>query len=435
MITRFSQSLPEYFLRNGNFCSIRARLQYSSAENVPENVPEPLISSSNVAQFRKGPGGRSSFSGNVVTVFGSTGFTGLRVVNRLAKHGNQLILPYRCDAYFVKELKVMCDLGQVLFFPFQLNDDESIRKAVKHSNIVINLIGTYIDTVNYSIYDTNVEGAGKIARICREMGVERLVHVSAMNADPSYKTRFIKNGAFLKSKGMGEQAVLAEFPNATIIRPSVLYGEFDRFIYPMLTRWRKNPLDMVYAFNLGNGIYKMPLFVNDFSNGVAKAAMDPTAVGKTYEFVGPHCYEMCELLDFICLKGGLSREYSFYYRRIGIREPWFLFISFLCYTFTKLYRRPGFINWEWFDFVEATSDVLTGGGTRTLKDLGITNLAEFEEAGGRHCMQMSFLKPYELDYDDYPHPPLPLRSPPLYKQKQTAFDVRDVLTEQRAFGL
>lgn len=95
-----------------------------------------------------------------------------------------MIIPYRGDEYFVRDLKLTGDLGQVLFQPYHLNDDESIRKAVKYSNVVINLVGRDWETKNFKFNDVHVEGARRIARISREMGVERLIHLSALNIDP-----------------------------------------------------------------------------------------------------------------------------------------------------------------------------------------------------------------------------------------------------------
>lgn len=95
-----------------------------------------------------------------------------------------MVIPYRGDAYFVRELKLTGDLGQVLFQPYHLQDEESIRKAVKYSNVVINLVGRDWETKNFKFNDVHVEGARRIARISREMGVERLIHVSALNIDP-----------------------------------------------------------------------------------------------------------------------------------------------------------------------------------------------------------------------------------------------------------
>lgn len=72
------------------------------------------------------------------------------------------------------DLQVTGELGQILFFPFYLKDEESIRRTLKYSNIVVNLIGTRYQTSNFSFADTHVDGARRLARIAREMGVERL---------------------------------------------------------------------------------------------------------------------------------------------------------------------------------------------------------------------------------------------------------------------
>lgn len=400
-----------------------------------ENIPEPIVSSLNAAQFRRGTGGRNSFTGNVVSVFGASGFAGLSVVNRLAKQGNQIIIPYRCDAFFVKELKVSCELGQILFFPFQPTDENSIRKAVKYSNVVVNLIGAYIDTPNFTMHDSNVEVPRKIARISREMGVERFIHVSAMGADPEHESKYLKNGSFLRTKGLGELAVRDEFPNATIVRPSVLYGEADRFISYMTTYLRRCPvLGWVYIYKGGHGVYKMPVYLNDFGLGISRIVNDPSFAGKDFEFVGPYCYEFCEIADYIYRKAGCFDEIIMRYHRFSRPDPYFLFWSLLCWINTKIYRGGNsYIDWEWLDFVEATSDVLTGGKTLGFADLGIKPHV-FEDMAAFFCRLRSYSGHYELGYDELPKVSLPLRSPPLYKRPPKLFDPASVQTEERIFG-
>ena len=80
---------------------------------------------------------------------------------------------------------------------------------------------------NFSFNDVHIAGAEKIARLAKENGVSKLVHVSAFNANPN------SDSLYLKSKALGEQAVLSQFPDATIVRPTTMYGAEDRFF----NRW------------------------------------------------------------------------------------------------------------------------------------------------------------------------------------------------------
>jgi len=253
----------------------------------------------NTASMKRGRGGRSSFSGDVVTVFGANGFIGCGVANRLGKNGSQMIFPYRGEHYKMMRLKVVGDLGQVLFTPFELKDEDSIRRAVAHSNIVINLIGRDYETKNFSYEDVNITGPQRIARLCKEAGVQRFVHISHINAREQPEVAFLKGGSkFLASKYQGELAVRSEFPEATIFRPADIYGQGDSFCNYWLSYFR-NRTHSLSLYNKGELTVKQPIWMSDFVTGIINSLHDPSAVGETYEALGPDRLTQAELLTYM----------------------------------------------------------------------------------------------------------------------------------------
>jgi len=263
----------------------------------------------NLAAMKRGRGGRSSFSGEVVTVFGSNGFIGRGVCNRLGKNGSQMILPYRGDHYKMMRLKVCGDLGQVLFCPFELDDEDAIRRAVDKSSIVINLIGRQWETKNFKYEDVNIEGPATLARICKESGVQRFVHMSSVNAREKPATAFLPGGSkWLSTKWQGEQAVMSEFPEATIFRCSDVYGQGDEFLNYYLTRFRQNQLRGVPLFTKGELVVKQPVWMSDVVSGIMNSLHDPEAVGTTYEAVGSQRLTQAELIKYIYRMSGRTEE-------------------------------------------------------------------------------------------------------------------------------
>lgn len=189
-------------------------------------------------------------------------------------------------------------MGQVLFQPYHLQDEETIRKAVKYSNVVINLVGREWETKNFNFKDVHVEGARRLARISRECGVEKFIHVSALNATPDPEPLVYKQGShFLRSKYHGENAVREEFPDAIVFRPSDIYGQEDRFLRYYNHVWRRQIRYMPLWYK-GERTIKQPVFCSDVAQGIVNAIKDPDAVGKVFQAVGPRRYQLGELVDW-----------------------------------------------------------------------------------------------------------------------------------------
>ncbi|XP_037933946.1 NADH dehydrogenase [ubiquinone] 1 alpha subcomplex subunit 9, mitochondrial [Teleopsis dalmanni] len=281
------------------------------------------LKTTNLSAMKRGTGGRSSFNGIVATVFGCTGFVGRYVCNKLGKSGTQMILPYRGDHSEAMRLKVCGDLGQVLFHFYNLKDEKSICEAVKYSNVVINLVGRDFETKNFKFDDVHVDGAKRIARICREAGVERLIHLSSLNLDPNPKGHILKEGSgFLRSKYYGECAVREEFPDATIIRPADIYGAEDRFIRYYAHIWRRQFRSMP-LWQKGENTIKQPVFVSDVAQAIVNCAKDPDTAGKVYQAVGPKRYRLSELVDWFHRL--MRKDANWGYRRYDMRyDPTFI---------------------------------------------------------------------------------------------------------------
>lgn len=248
-------------------------------------------------ELKRGSGGRSSFSGIVATVFGP-GHVGHGVIQRLARQGAQVIIPYRDDRTKYVDLKLCGDLGQILYVPIHLRDEISLRKAMKYSTVVVNTIGTFKESPNFTFDQVHIEGCARIARIAREVGIRRFIHVSALGASPNPPATYIKGGSkFLISKYKGEQAVRNEFPEATIIRPSEIFGDNQSWATYWLHLWRRH-YKRIFLPRGGRGIYKMPVFGPNVTEGIVNAINDPSTIGKVIEAFGPAKHELHDIIQY-----------------------------------------------------------------------------------------------------------------------------------------
>jgi len=203
-----------------------------------------------------------------------------------------VVVPYRGDELEYRHLKVMGDLGQIVPLFYSLKDYDSVVRAVKGSHIVYNLVGRDFETGNFNYSDVHIEGARTIAKACRETGVNKLVHISALNASKN------STSEFLRSKFGGEEAVKSEFgQQSVIVRPANVFGPEDRFLH------RIAYLHMIPVFFgdpvLRNGQQSVqPVYVVDVAQGLINVGRDLDSYSKTYEFVGPKRYTYEELIKY-----------------------------------------------------------------------------------------------------------------------------------------
>jgi len=236
------------------------------------------------------PGGRQSVSGVVATVFGSTGFLGRYVVNRLGRIGCQVIIPYRGDGSNTRHLKLMSDYGQIVPLPFDLFDENSVRRAVSRSNMVVNLLGSQHETSNFSFNDIHVKATYRIAKMAREAGVERFVHLSTVGYDLHSESEWIR------TKSESESIVRGVYPEATILRCSTIYGEEDSFLNRLASLANTSPVIPL----IDGGMQKLqPIFVQDVANAVLNVITSPDTAGKTYQLGGPKVITLEQVIHMI----------------------------------------------------------------------------------------------------------------------------------------
>lgn len=247
-------------------------------------------------------------------------------------------------------------------------DEESIYKAVKYSNVVINLVGRDWETKNFPFKEVHVEGARRLARISREAGVEKFIHVSALNANPDPEPLVYENGSeFLRSKFDGENAVRDEFPDATIFRPSDIYGQEDRFLIYYAHIWRRT-FRLMPLWHNGERTIKQPVFVSDVAQGILNAIKDPDAAGKVFQAVGPRRYELKELVDWFHRVMRRDEKWWGYYRYDLRYDPTFK----LKVAFTEAIQTSWPVGHLHHERVEReyVTDVVERG-VPTLEDLGV----------------------------------------------------------------
>lgn len=231
---------------------------------------------------------------NVATVFGGSGFLGRYVVQRLRLAGHVVRVASR-DPGNTLYLRQMGPTGQVVPLYARFDDPSTLRRAVEGASLVVNLIGILAETRSGDFMRVHAEIPATIATLSREAGVEALAHVSAIGAAPD------SDALYGRSKAEGEARLRAAFPQAAILRPSLVFGREDQFFNRFGSLARYSPVMPVIC---GDSLMQ-PVFVGDVADAIVAAAH--TRAPGLWELGGPEVLTFREILRRILEMTGRNR--------------------------------------------------------------------------------------------------------------------------------
>jgi NADH dehydrogenase len=252
-------------------------------------------------------------------------------------------------------LTPMGDVGQVVPVQANLRDDTSVRAALEGADAAVNLVGVLRKSGRQTFDAVHHLGAGRVARLAREAGVSRLVQVSAIGAETGAKAEYAR------SKAKGEAAVRDAFPDATIVRPSLVFGPDDDLFNRFAAMARLLPVLPLFGHGLladAGATRFQPVYVGDVADAIRRVLADPASAGKTYELGGPQVLSYREIMELVLRYTG---------RRRGL-VPYPFRLARLHAAFIQLV--PGApITLDQMRLLEV--DNVVSGDAATLTDLGI----------------------------------------------------------------
>jgi uncharacterized protein YbjT (DUF2867 family) len=283
-----------------------------------------------------------------VTIFGGSGFIGRSMVRRLVDDGASVRIAAR-HPETAKDHLPRATGDKVEAVRVDIHDDAAVSAAVRDADAVINLVAILYEKGRQTFKALHVEGARRVAAAAKQAGASRMIQMSALGASP------VSEAEYARTKAAGEQAVREVFADATIVRPSIVFGRDDDFFNRFAGMASMSPALPL----IGGGKSRFqPVFVEDVAAAFAAILADPATAGKTYELGGPQVYTFRELMEILLEQMGS--------RRLLIPLP-FIAAEAQAYVLEWLPKPP--LTRDQVALLK--SDNVLGGQEPGLRDLGI----------------------------------------------------------------
>lgn len=232
-----------------------------------------------------------------ICILGGTGFVGGHLINELAKQGHEV----RVLARRPERARHLLVYPSVTVIEASIHDGQQLKNHFAGCDTVINLVGILNESGKSTFQHAHADLPRKVVDACREAGVRRLLHMSALHADAA-------NGPseYLRSKGRGEAVVLGAVGlDVTVFRPSVIYGQGDSFFNRFAALLKLSPLVMPLA---GSYARFAPIYVGDVVQCYVRALDNKATFGQRYDLCGPKSYTLKELVAYTARQIGVCRK-------------------------------------------------------------------------------------------------------------------------------
>jgi uncharacterized protein YbjT (DUF2867 family) len=232
-----------------------------------------------------------------ILLIGGSGFIGQKIASGLSALGHTVLLPTRKAAY-AKELWV---LPQLQVIEVNIHDPAALTDLCQRlgpDGVVINLVGILHDKTGTpygpGFLKNHVELTKKIIAAMGAANLKRYIHMSALGASNS------GTSMYQRSKGDAENLVKTSDLDWTIFRPSVVFGEKDKFINLFASLQKFAPVLPLGGAN----VRFQPVYVSDVAQAFVKSISMSETIGRVFDLAGPRVYTLTELVNFAGVLGG-----------------------------------------------------------------------------------------------------------------------------------
>ena len=225
----------------------------------------------------------------IATIFGASGFIGRHLIRKLTEKDFRIVAVTR-SPYLHGYLKPLGNPGQIDLEKVNIYDEENLKTLIKHSDVVINLVGILYETKKQKFEDIHAKFPDLLSKLCSELNIKKLVHISALGINETVSSQY------MQSKLKGEKNIINNFNRSVILRPSVIFGPEDKFFNQFASIAEFFPVLPL----IGGGLtYFQPIYVGDIAKSIMAVLEKEEINNNIFELGGPQIFTFKELMKIL----------------------------------------------------------------------------------------------------------------------------------------